>query len=139
MPDTDDHKHSCDACGEPIIGEYFTDAQVCGTGDGPGFLLCGDEACVARRPKSIRARRQFYAHQRKHNEESHSYTADSPLSFHVEMGRLSEDETFTIGDLFGEAAKGIEKMPKNEVHKMLDDALADWVSNHVESGWSIEQ
>jgi hypothetical protein len=29
-------------------------------------------------------------------------------------------------------------MPKSEVHKMFDDALADWVANHVESSWSIE-
>jgi hypothetical protein len=135
----DEPKHLCDACGEPIGGEHFTDEQACGTGDGPGFFLCGDEDCVARRPKGIRARRQFYAHQRAHNNEQHSYTANSTLSFHVEMGQLSEDDTITIGDLFGDAADGIETMLKSDVDKMIDDALADWVANHVSSGWSIEE
>ena len=130
--------HLCDACGDPIIGEHFTDEEVCGTGDGPGFLLCDGEECKALRPKGLRARRSFYAYQRKHNEEQHSYTAASTLSFHVEMGQLSEDDSFTIGDLFGDAADGIADMLKSEVHKMIDDALADWVANHVSSGWSID-
>jgi hypothetical protein len=131
-------RHLCDACGDPIIGEHFTDESVCHGDDVPGFFLCGEDECKARRPKSLRARRQFYVFQRERNKEQHGYTAASVLSFHVEMGQLSEDEMVTIGDLFGEAAAGIEAMPKSRVEKMLDEALADWVANHVSSGWSCE-
>lgn len=42
----------CDSCGVRIRTrdgalQHYTDAEVCGNGDGPGFLLCGRTACGA--------------------------------------------------------------------------------------------
>jgi len=40
---------ACDACGRPTGADYFTDDEVCGNGDGPGFRLCARSLCMARR------------------------------------------------------------------------------------------
>lgn len=51
----------CDLCGKPIHGEYGTDAEVCGGGDGPGFFLCGRKACLAAiRSSTVEQRRAMY-------------------------------------------------------------------------------
>jgi hypothetical protein len=135
----DEPKPLCDACGKPIGGDYFTDDQACGTGDGPGFLLCGDDVCVLTRPKGLRARRKFYARQRERNEDRHSYTAETQVAFHIEMHTITEDEPFDLGGLLGLKTDDLAALPKSEVDKLIQDALANWVSNHVESGWSIDQ
>lgn len=51
----------CDCCGKPIHGEYATDAEVVGGGDGPGFYLCGRKSCgKLQEGKSIEERRALY-------------------------------------------------------------------------------
>lgn len=59
---------SCDACGKPVGADYYTDDEVCGGGDGPGFYLCGRAACVRRRDMpSVDQRRALYETQRAAN------------------------------------------------------------------------
>lgn len=109
----DEPEHLCDACGDPIIGEHDTDGQACGTGDGPGFLLCRDDECVTMRPTSLRARRQLYARQRKANEERHIYTAETTVAFHIEMHTITEDESFDLGGLLGLKTDALTALPKS--------------------------
>ena len=139
MPDPDDPKHLCDACGDPIIGEHDTDERVCGTGDGPGFLLCRDAECVEVRPKSLRQLRQFYARQRKLNEQRHGHTAESILSFHVEMGGETVDETFRLDRLLSMTTEEIEALTKDKLDELIRPAFDDWQGSHVAGGWEIDQ
>ena len=37
----------CDGCGKPAGTMHGTDTEVCGRGDGPGFVLCDRKRCVA--------------------------------------------------------------------------------------------
>jgi len=135
----DEHEaHLCDACGVPIVGEHFTDEVVCRGGDGPGFFLCGMEACVANRPGGIRQRRAFYTRQRERNEQRHGHTAESVLSFHVEMGGESVDEDFRLGDLLNMTTDELAALTKDELEETIRSAHDDWTSNHVSSGWEIE-
>ena len=30
----------CDGCNKPVGTNYYTDDEVCGGGDGPGFFIC---------------------------------------------------------------------------------------------------
>lgn len=51
----------CDACGRPVGASYFTDDEVCGGGDGPGFYLCGRRPCAARYDGlDVEARRELF-------------------------------------------------------------------------------
>jgi hypothetical protein len=55
----------CDGCGQPVGTAYFTDDEVCGSGDGPGFCLCERERCVKRREGlSVEDRRALYERMR---------------------------------------------------------------------------
>ncbi len=40
---------ACDACGKPTGTVYYTDTDVCGNTDGPGFFLCDRKRCRSRR------------------------------------------------------------------------------------------
>lgn len=40
---------ACDGCGKPVGAAYYTDEEVCGGGDGPGFFLCDRKRCVESR------------------------------------------------------------------------------------------
>lgn len=51
--------HPCDACNKPAGRDYITDADVCGSGDGPGFMLCDRARCVAKRSASDVATRRI--------------------------------------------------------------------------------
>lgn len=52
---------ACDGCGKPVGTNYFTDGEVCGGSDGPGFYLCERKRCAAAREGlSIEARRALY-------------------------------------------------------------------------------
>lgn len=56
---TDGHK--CDACNKPTGVDYFTDDEVCGGSDGPGFYLCARKGCEKRRDAlEVDARRALY-------------------------------------------------------------------------------
>jgi len=56
----------CDACGKPVGTAYFTDEEVCGASDGPGFYLCERRRCVQNRSKlSIGQRRALYERMRR--------------------------------------------------------------------------
>lgn len=69
----------CDGCGKPCAtpidpndedsGAYYTDDDVCGLTDGPGFHLCARRRCEAKREKlNVEQRRQLYTEQRaKHS------------------------------------------------------------------------
>lgn len=35
----------CDGCGKPVGTAYYTDDDVCGGSDGPGFYLCERKLC----------------------------------------------------------------------------------------------
>lgn len=57
---------ACDCCGKPVGTNYFTDAEVCGGGDGPGFYLCERKHCEKLRAgKSVGERRALYEQARK--------------------------------------------------------------------------
>lgn len=62
-------QHRCDACGQPIHGAQTSDDEVCGSGDGPGFLLCERKRCEGKRPESVEGRREMYTRQRAKNDE----------------------------------------------------------------------
>jgi hypothetical protein len=51
---------SCDGCGKPVGTNYYTDDEVCGAGDGPGFYLCDRKRCVAKRDLPVEGRRALY-------------------------------------------------------------------------------
>lgn len=55
----------CDACNKPAGYAYASDAEVCGGGDGPGFILCTRPVC-SRSTKGLDAdaRRALYTQQR---------------------------------------------------------------------------
>lgn len=50
----------CDACGKPVGTAFYTDDDVCGGSDGPGFYLCDRKQCIARRDLPLDARRALY-------------------------------------------------------------------------------
>lgn len=55
----------CDACGKPVGTNYFTDDEVCGSSDGPGFYLCERKRCIkVRDNKTVEERRALYTAQR---------------------------------------------------------------------------
>lgn len=59
----------CDACGKPTGADFYTDEEVCGGGDGPGFYLCGRKACIAKRSAlDVSAREILYTAQRERND-----------------------------------------------------------------------
>lgn len=35
----------CDGCNKPVGTNWYTDAEVCGGGDGPGFFVCERARC----------------------------------------------------------------------------------------------
>jgi len=39
----------CDGCGSPVGTDPWTDDEICGQGDGPGFFLCQRATCRKRR------------------------------------------------------------------------------------------
>jgi hypothetical protein len=38
----------CDGCNKPVGTNYFSDEDVCGSGDGPGFYVCDRKRCAAK-------------------------------------------------------------------------------------------
>lgn len=55
----------CDGCCKPVGTAYFTDYEVCGDNDSPGFYLCDRPACMRKRTGlSIEERRKLYTSQR---------------------------------------------------------------------------
>lgn len=51
----------CDACGKPVGTAYYTDDEVCGGGDGPGFYLCERKRCGEKlRGLTVDERRTVY-------------------------------------------------------------------------------
>jgi hypothetical protein len=60
----------CDGCGKPVKpGEHYTDDEVCGSTDGPGFFLCARKRCAQHRNAlDVAARRELYTNQRRKNE-----------------------------------------------------------------------
>lgn len=63
----------CDCCGKPMgdldkEGNHFTDGEVCGASDGPGFFLCHRKRCQkAQEGLNIEERRKLFAAQRERN------------------------------------------------------------------------
>lgn len=59
---------ACDFCGKPIGNDHYTDEEVCGNGDGPGFYLCDRKRCTKQREgMSVEERRMAYQLQRTGN------------------------------------------------------------------------
>lgn len=54
----------CDACNKPVGTAYFTDDEVCGASDGPGFYLCERKRCLAARDLDVEGRRALYTAKR---------------------------------------------------------------------------
>ncbi len=51
----------CDACNKPVGTNWFTDDEVVGGSDGPGFYLCERKRCVAKREGlSVEEREALY-------------------------------------------------------------------------------
>jgi hypothetical protein len=59
---------ACDGCGKPCGTNYFTDDEVCGSGDGPGFFLCDRARCCKKRDLDVEGRRALYTAQRAIND-----------------------------------------------------------------------
>lgn len=63
----------CDACGKPMgnldkPGNHYTDDEVCGGSDGPGFYLCHRVRCGEHRESlPVEERRALYTAQRAKN------------------------------------------------------------------------
>ena len=58
----------CDACGKPTNeAERYTDDEVCGGSDGPGFYLCHRKRCIAKRDVDLASRTALYTAQRAKN------------------------------------------------------------------------
>ena len=58
----------CDACGQPVGERYYSDEEVCGGSDGPGFYLCRRTRCRTQREvMTAEERRALYAAQRAKN------------------------------------------------------------------------
>jgi hypothetical protein len=38
----------CDGCNKPVGTNYYSDEDVCGSGDGPGFYRCDRKRCAAK-------------------------------------------------------------------------------------------
>jgi hypothetical protein len=64
-----DQRIKCDGCGAPIQSDdHATDEDVCGSGDGPGFFLCGSAACGDRYcHMGAEERRAYFTKQRAAN------------------------------------------------------------------------
>lgn len=58
----------CDACGKPVWTAYYTDEEVCGNTDGPGFFLCDRAKCHKKRDFPLEVRRALYTAQRAIND-----------------------------------------------------------------------
>lgn len=63
--------YSCDYCGKSIGRDaagainHYTDDDVCGGSDGPGFMLCGRVRCCREREAlSVEERRAAYTRRR---------------------------------------------------------------------------
>lgn len=54
----------CDACGKPCGTAYFTDDEVCGGTDGPGFFLYERRSCIVARSLPVEERRALYTRMR---------------------------------------------------------------------------
>jgi hypothetical protein len=56
------HSQPCDGCGKPCGLDPMTDAEVCGSTDGPGFFLCARISCETRRDAlDLQGRRALYS------------------------------------------------------------------------------
>lgn len=52
---------ACDGCGKPVGTNYYTDNDVCGSTDGPGFYVCDRKRCVKSLEKlDVEGRRAVY-------------------------------------------------------------------------------
>jgi hypothetical protein len=79
--DARDHKSGryestpkCDGCNKPIGTNYFTDSDVCGGTDGPGFYVCDRARCQKKlEGLGVEERRAVYEAMRQ-NRESRSLT-----------------------------------------------------------------
>jgi hypothetical protein len=61
----------CDGCGKPVGTAFFTDEEVCGGSDGPGFYLCERKRCVAKLEKlDVEQRRAIFTEQREQNDKN---------------------------------------------------------------------
>jgi len=70
--------------------------------------------------------------------EPNGHTAESILSFHVEMGGESVDETFRLGRLLSMTTEEIEALTKDKLDELIRPAFDDWQGSHVAGGWEIE-
>ncbi len=69
----------CDACGRSVGTAYYTDEEVCGNTDGPGFFLCDRVRCEKKRDlPDVEARRALYTAQRALNDAADRDAADRP-------------------------------------------------------------
>lgn len=60
----------CDCCGKPTNeAERYTDDEVCGGTDGPGFFICHRKRCATKRDAlTLEQRRELYTTQRAKND-----------------------------------------------------------------------
>lgn len=68
--DEESETHLCDGCGEAVDypENHYTDEEVCGNADGPGFMLCGREGCPSSDSSlSVEQRREVYTAGRAKN------------------------------------------------------------------------
>lgn len=94
----------CDCCSKPLgdlskDGNHYTDDEVCGSSDGPGFYLCGRVACgKVYEGKGVEERRVIFTAGRERNrakEEKGKATWKKPEPF-----RPTNAQFFKVLDAF---------------------------------------
>lgn len=92
------HTMFCDVCALPITGTHYTDDEVCGGSDDPGFYL--HRECWAK--GTVEERRSIYTAGRAAGERgrAHSFASihERALKLHEELRQLAADTTHILFD-----------------------------------------
>lgn len=127
----------CDACGKPVGTNYYTDDEVCGGSDGPGFYLCDRKRCMSKRDlPTVEARRALYTAQREANE-----AADRPRPKHsCEVERTVKVTHSTLNMGTGAITKGhsevVTKACDTPLFGSKNEDVVFGVCRSCRSGWT---
>lgn len=98
---------ACDACGRGVgslnddSSEWYTDNEVCGCGDGPGFYLCARASCRKRYAHmDVEERRVFFTLQREKNEAARKAASHVPRTGKPAPTRSYTRECLRVLDTF---------------------------------------
>ncbi len=96
---------SCDGCGKPVGTNYYTDEEVCGGTDGPGFYVCDRKRCVkALASLNVEQRRGVYENMRQRCDAGDGKPV--PIKHSCEVERTFKRTHGTLNMATGEYAEG---------------------------------